>query len=177
MSVFCNCFSFFKKCLQKDKICKSYFSLPIVINDFDSVVFRKICNKFLKWFSIAKRNNSKTRKKKKRVCFCVAILFSSVKLQLSTGVFIFSFFLSNKQLFFKQQMAFFSNKWLFLQQQMAFFSNKWLFLALRKHSQISSQNTKLCFLLAHFFFNVFFLGAALQNQARGASRCSFLFLL
>ena len=47
--------------------------------------------------------------------------------------------------FFFQTNGFFSNKWLF-------FSNKWLFLALRKHSQISSQNTKLCFLLAHFFF-------------------------
>ena len=103
MSVFCNCFSFFKKCLQKDKICKSYFSLPIVINDFDSVVFRKICNKFLKWFSIAKRNNSKKPKEKNEFVFCVAILFSSVKLELLTGFFQFFFFLSNKWLFFSNK--------------------------------------------------------------------------
>jgi len=45
--------------------------------------------------------------RKKRVCFCVAILFSSVKLELLTGFFQF-FFLSFKQMaFFKQQMAFF----------------------------------------------------------------------
>jgi len=75
------------------------FQFANSINDFDSVVFRKICNKFLKWFSIAKRNNSKKRKKKKRVCFCVAILFSSVKLELLTGFFQF-FFLSFKQMAF-----------------------------------------------------------------------------
>ena len=99
MSVFCNCFPFFKKCLQKDKICKSYFSLPI--NDFDSVVFRKICNKFLKWFSIAKRNNSKKRKKKTSLFFCVAILFFFCQIGVVNRVFFNCFFfLSFKKMAF-----------------------------------------------------------------------------
>jgi len=88
------CFSFFKKCLQKDKICKSYFSLPI--NDFDSVVFRKICNKFLKWFSIAKRNNSKKRKKKTSLFLrCDFVFFCQIGVVNRVFFNFFSFFQTN----------------------------------------------------------------------------------
>jgi len=93
------------------------FQFANSINDFDSVVFRKICNKFLKWFSIAKRNNSKKRKKKTSLFLrCDFVFFC----QIGVVNRVFSiFFLSFKQ------MAF-------------FLATNGFFLALRKHSPISS---------------------------------------
>jgi len=82
------------------------FQFANSINDFDSVVFRKICNKFLKWFSIAKRNNSKKRKKKTSLFLrCDFVFFCQIGV-VNRVFSIFFFFLSNKWLFF-------SNKWLF----------------------------------------------------------------
>jgi len=89
-------FLFSKNVCKKTKFANPISVFANSINDFVSVVFRKICNKFLKWFSIAKRNNSKKPKEKNEFVFCVAILFSSVKLELLTGVFnFFSFFQTN----------------------------------------------------------------------------------